>query len=337
MPGSRPSSAGSMGTIYGHATRIGTPQSIGTPVGTGDVDDRVITKKYVRQVEVPFTREVKVPVTTHKLEPTTTIERVPVRKLIEVPGHKWVDQEYIDVEEQELVRDKVVWVKKVIPEKYIGQVEVKKTRKVKVPTTLIKEVREMVEVVVPTNKLVEERGWRIDQVQDRKLVEVEEHRKFRLVPEPTGEVHIADKRELGRTSGKHITRTRGAVYTNEEDVGSVSNDSQSDRASYLADRLESARMGGEPSGGYGSLIGVLMYNAEPHGTGCRVARVHYNQPAWHAGIRENDIITAMNGDSTANLDQFRGAILRSGTLLRLTLRRQANYMGVSLTRKKLPF
>ena len=36
-------------------------------------------------------------------------------------------------------------------------------------------------------------------------------------------------------------------------------------------------MGGEPSGGYGSLIGVLMYNAEPHGTGCRVARVHYNQ------------------------------------------------------------
>ena len=52
----------------------------------------------------------------------------------------------------------------------------------------------MVEVVVPTNKLVEERGWRIDQVQDRKLVEVEEHRKFRLVPEPTGEVHIADKR-----------------------------------------------------------------------------------------------------------------------------------------------
>ena len=156
------------------------------------------------------------PVTTHKLEPTTTIERVPVRKLIEVPGHKWVDQEYIDVEEQELVRDKVVWVKKVIPEKYIGQVEVKKTRKVKVcrvrpemdhapgiwlillwrkvPTTLIKEVREMVEVVVPTNKLVEERGWRIDQVQDRKLVEVEEHRKFRLVPEPTGEVHIADKR-----------------------------------------------------------------------------------------------------------------------------------------------
>ena len=72
------------------------------------------------------------PVTTHKLQPTTTIERVPVRKLIEVPGHKWVDQEYIDVEEQELVRDKVVWVKKVIPEKYIGQVEVKKTRKVKV-------------------------------------------------------------------------------------------------------------------------------------------------------------------------------------------------------------
>jgi hypothetical protein len=64
----------------------------------------------------------------------------------------------------------------------------------KVPTTLIKEVREMVEVEVPTNKLVEERGWRIDQVQDRKLVEVEEHRKFRLVPEPTGEVHIIDKR-----------------------------------------------------------------------------------------------------------------------------------------------
>jgi hypothetical protein len=347
--------------IYNAATRIGTPQSVGTPIpGPRDTDSdgRTITKKYIRQVEVPYTREVKVPVRTHKLVPATTVQRIPTKKLVEVPSFKYVDQEYTDIEDREMTREKVVWVKKVVPEKYVGKVEVRKTRKVKVPTTLVKEVQEFVDVQVPTTKLVEETGWRVDRVQDRKLMEVEEHRKYRLVPEPTGEVHVAGTRDLGRTKGRHLSRQVGDVYGREEDCASVSCDSQSDRGSYIADRLAEASIEDKvPAGGYGSLIGVLMYNAEPKGTGCRVSRVHYNQPGWHAGLREGDIITAINGEGTGTLTDFRNAILRSGLLLRITLRRQANYMvrlhartapvpcarlyklalqSVSLTRKRLP-
>ena len=72
--------------------------------------------------------------------------------------------------------------------------EVKKTRTKRVPTTEFKEVEEWQDVVVEEDELVDKTGFRVDEVEDTKLVEVEEEEVYELVPRPVK------------------TNVRGAVY-----------------------------------------------------------------------------------------------------------------------------
>lgn len=149
-----------------------TGKQIQEPVfATADIDSEVqfpvVRKKVIRRVEVPVTREVKVPI---KLIPNMTSGK---GELYHVRAEK-----YVDYEERPAVRNREVWVKKVVSEPYMAKVPVTKVRQVKVP------VAEGVgyKVVAPN----EADAYRIDTVQETKVVDVEEWADFELRPVAVG-------------------------------------------------------------------------------------------------------------------------------------------------------
>lgn len=166
-------------------------------------------RKMTRRVEVPYTRKVKVPTRTTKIVPSVVQVQVPVKKLVQVPSFKVVDEEYTVFEEREAVREKEIWVKQVVPEKYIQKVPVTMTRQVKKASTEIREVEEMVKVDVPSTQAVEVDGFRIDDVEDTKVVEVEEFHEFEYQPHATGYAELSRTREMGRLPNSRIGRNVG--------------------------------------------------------------------------------------------------------------------------------
>jgi hypothetical protein len=124
--------------IYNKAVAVSSPRLSGVD---GEIDPNArIRKTVVRRVEVPFTRNVQVPTQVVKLVPATVEQRVPVRKLVEVPGYQTVNESYIEYEDREAIREREVWVKRIVPEKYVERVPVQKVRQVQKPTSVIREV-----------------------------------------------------------------------------------------------------------------------------------------------------------------------------------------------------
>lgn len=189
-------------------------------------------RKVTRRVEVPFTRKVKVPTRTTKILPTMVQVQVPVRKLVQVPSFKVVDEEYTVFEEREAIREKEIWVKQIVPETYMQKVPVKMTRQVKKSSTEIREVEELVNVDVPSTHAVEVDGYRIDDVEDTKVVEVEEFHEFEYQPHPTGNNEMARTRELGRLPQSRIARVVGTdtFHPEHPDLRQLDLDSNADYA-----------------------------------------------------------------------------------------------------------
>jgi len=224
-------------------------------------------QKVTRRVEVPYTRKVKVPTTTTKVVPTSVLVKVPVKKLVQVPAYKIVDEEYTVFEDREAVREKEIWVKQVVPEKYIQKVPVKMTRQVKKPTQEIKEVEEMVEVNVPSTQAVQVEGYRIDDVEDTKVVEVEEFQEFEYLPHPTGNSELARTREIGRLPNSRIARNVGSdtFHHDHPSVRALDLDSNPGGQNVSADYGASitGQMGGMNMGGYGAGNGYGTNRPDP--------------------------------------------------------------------------
>lgn len=189
-------------------------------------------EKVIRRVEVPYTRSVKVPTKTTRLVPSTVTTQVPIKKLVQVPSFTVVDEEYTVFEEREAVREKEIWVKKIVNETYMEKVPVKKIRQVQRPSMEIREVEELVSVDVPTNKAVEVDGYRVDEVQDTKLVEVEEHQTYNWQKQPTDERVLHYTREVGRVPGQHMARNVGGDVLDQNDpsIAGLDVDSTPDNA-----------------------------------------------------------------------------------------------------------
>lgn len=214
-------------------------------------------QKVTRRVEVPFTRKVKVPTRTTKIVPTTVEMRVPVKKLVTVPSFKVVDEEYTVFEEREAVREKEIWVKQIVPEKYMQKVPVKMTRQVKKPHQEIREVEEMVSVQVPSTQAVEVDGYRIDDVEDTKVVEVEEFQEFEYKAHPTGQSELSRTREMGRLPNSRIARNIGEDTFHEQhpDIRGLDLDSN---PGYANERPFSASQGYQQGGAPGQQQGGGM-------------------------------------------------------------------------------
>lgn len=192
--------------VYNKALSVSDPRLAGLE---GADPNAVIRKKIVRRVEVPYTRQVKVPTQTVQLVPDMVETKVPVKKLVQVPGYQTVNETYTEFEEREAIREKEVWVKKIVPERYIERVPVQRVRQVQKPTTLVKEVETYEVVQVPTTKKVLVDGYRVDEVQDAKVVEVEEVQDFNLASQPLSQPTITATRDLGRLPQSHLARSVG--------------------------------------------------------------------------------------------------------------------------------
>lgn len=207
-------------TIYDRAERISSPRF----VDDGDDIPQYVNRKVVRQVEVPYKRQVKVPVKTRKIVPTRVKKKVRTTKLVEVPAFKMVDETYTEIVEQPAIRNKEVWIKKIVPEKYIERVPVQRTRSVQVPTTVIQEIDDYEVVEVGGSKTVEVDGFRVDEVEDTKVVEVEEMQRYRLKPEADGPARIDAERDIGRGQRSSYSNRRvgrDVYHSNDERVRDV--------------------------------------------------------------------------------------------------------------------
>lgn len=139
------------------------------------------------------------------------------KKLVEIPSTREVQEEYTEIVHQPAVRNKEVWVRKIVQEKYMKPVPVKKCRTVSVPTTVLQEIEDFEIVDVTENKAVEVDGYRVDTVEDSRVVEVEEYQTFDLQPKPTGRTQVINTRDLGAVNGLHHSRRIGTEIYHPQD------------------------------------------------------------------------------------------------------------------------
>jgi len=307
---------------------------------------RTVKRKVIRQVEVPFQRHVKVPVKTTKIVPTKVQKKVRTKKLVEVPSFKMVDETYTELIEEPAVRNKEVWVKKIVPERYMRKVPVTKTRKVKVPTTEIREVDDFEIVEVSGSKAIEVDGFRVDEVEDSKMVEVEEYQTYELRPFAKGPARIHGTRDVGAVRGRHHSRRVGneVYHVQDERHRDIDLDSQvgdmrppSRGGRMMMTRPVSAPMRPESRGGMrpgsaamrggahavrpkaGGRIGMKL--KESGDNAVIVYKVNHGEAAERAGVLPNDLITYVNNRPTRNLDEFRQVLNNADGPLSVQVRR----------------
>jgi len=76
----------------------------------------------------------------------------------------------------------------------------------------------------------------------------------------------------------------------------------------------------------------------PSPTGAAITRVEPNTPASKAGLKEGDVVTAVNGDPIADANALRLRVSRTqpGTTLRMTVQREGGQREVPVTLERLP-
>jgi hypothetical protein len=308
--------------IYNKAVAVSSPRLAGI---NGDIDPQAtIRKTVIRRVEVPFTRSVQVPTQVVKLVPTTVEQKVPVKKLVQCQGYQTVNESYIEYEDREAIREKEIWVKKVVPEKYIERVPVQRVRQVQKPTSVIREVEVFETVQVPTTRRVVVDGFRVDEVPDSKVVEVEEEQTFQMRPEPVGPNEIKSTRDLGRlansfsnlpdapygSQGSGTTLAQSGYYQNQSQQGqgpAAFGSSQGFNRS--APRSAAPAFNAAPVNPLEALRGYGLGVDETHtrhtdGTGVVVTRIDRGGHAARAGLQVSDIVTAVQGRPTTTVSEF---------------------------------
>lgn len=326
-------------SIYNRATFIGTPHP--EPMDYPESVERRVT----RQVEVPYTRQVRVPVKHKRIVPTKVQQRVKTKRLVEVPSFEEVNEEYTEIMDQPAVRNKEIWVKKVVPEHYMAKVPVKRTRKVTRPTTVIKEVDDYQVVEVDGSKAVEVDGYRIDEVQDTKLMEVNEVQNYRLYSQPDGAPHVQNTREVGLGNTMNMSRRMGTQVYNpfDEQVKNLPEDN-----SRFAQTLPNARASTSIPGRRSRRVGTAISRTRAprplrscgfqlvdcnNANGVLVKCVSDGSAAKEAGINTNDIITRVNNRPTRSMAEFKRIIATAGKSTDITLnRRSMGNIKISLIR-----
>lgn len=315
--------------IYTKATAVSSPRLAGS---SANVDpNATMSQTVLRRVEVPFTRSVQVPTQVVRLEPTLVEQRVPVKRFVEVPGFQAVNESYIDYEEREAIREREVWVKKVVPERYVERIPVQRVRTVQRPTTVIREETAWETVAVPTTKRVVVPGYKVEQVADSKVVEVEEEQQFALRPEPMGPPEIRSTRDLGRLPNalshlpdahpgarpEGVPVSQGGMYPYRSPPGQAAAPVFGGMNGYT-NRPASAspQASRAPANPLEFLRAHGMSVDETHsfhtdGTGVVVTRVERGSDAARAGLQLNDIITAVQGRPVQTVAEFVALLQRA--------------------------
>jgi hypothetical protein len=194
---------------------VGTPSvdGDGQLVLAGSNQPSIFKRKVMRQQEVPYVRKVKVPVITKKLEPARVRMRIKSKRLVET--QRMVEQDHGEtfMEEYEEKKKVVRWVRTTGFEEVRVKVPVTRTRKVKKRITRIVEKDHYEMVEIPGTKVVETQGFRIDEIVERKLVEVFDWEEYELRAHTTGKKNIGASRVVSERKGVTSRRTGAVVYT----------------------------------------------------------------------------------------------------------------------------
>jgi len=320
--------------IYHKAVAVSSPR-LGPQ--SGELDPRAtITKTVLRRVEVPFTRSVQEPTQVVKLMPTTVEQKVPVKKLVEVPGFQTVNESYVEYEDREAIREKEVWVKKIVPERYVERVPVQKVRQVQQPTTVIREVEAWETVSVPTTRRVVVPGHRVVQVPDSKVVEVEEEQTFALRPEPVGPNEIKSTRDLGRLANPY-SHLPDAPYGSQPSGAPLN---QSFRGAPVSpprfgtsqgfNRSAAPAAASSPFGAPSNPLELLRsyglgvdetHTRHTDGTGVVVTRLDRGGLAARAGLQVTDIVTAVQSRPVQSVAEFVQLLGRAPASVQLNVNR----------------
>lgn len=249
-------------------------------------------------------------------------------------------------------------MKKIVPERYSQAITVKKTRQVSVPTTVLKQVDDWEIVQVTENKAIDVPGFRIDEVQDSKLVEVEELQNYQLQPTSTGQAQVLSYRDIGPVNGFHHSRRLGTEVFHPQDPrhAMVEEDQQpfsgTNRGPASAKqqqqphtgRSNTFRSSGQAISGSNTArselgttsdldrsIGFKVRDGDANGV--VVYRVSPGEAAERAGVRTGDVVIYCNNRPSRNLAEFRQVLnASSGPVLLQVRRRGAQKLMLTLHR-----
>jgi hypothetical protein len=298
-------------------------------------------------VQVPITREVKVPATIEKVVEGFEVKEFPVVKLRQEQAVRSVQEEYVDFEEREGTLMKEVWVKQEVPERFVEKVPVKRVRSVEVPYTSMREYTEIQRVEVPVSRVVEEPGYRVDQIVEYETREVEGRQRVEWIPRVVDE--IVGERDLGVRDRQVVERRAGQVVYPEHGAPLLHHSAGSDPLSpvhnasgygytspaphggpaaaynggYPAATPATASPGGGPyfagspansvlnsavlAGGADSFFGIVLKESV---IGLVARAVVPGSAAAAAGVSPGDVLTAVDGLEVYSIDDWRRAVGR---------------------------
>lgn len=284
----------------------------------------------LRTVKVPFTRKVKVPVKTQRIVPVRVQRRVPTKRVVEVDGFKEVEETYTEVQERPAIRKKAIYIKKMVPERYVKRVEVPRTRRVRVPVKVKREVDDFDTVSVVEQRPVEVQGYRVDELQESKVMEVPPgHPHYNLPsarqsanPSSTRRVrgnqvyHPEDERVVDLAVDYDQPASRSTSRIGKVGSAIVQKQKPRPKKSSRKPALSSRRRAMAPP----AKIGLRL--AEGHEQGCVVSRVNRGGSSDQAGLQVQDVVMYVNNRPTRNKAEFKEIISSNNGPLYLTVKRR---------------
>jgi len=176
----------------------------------------IFRRKVIRRVEEPVTRKVRVPVKVQVLQEYEYWTDVEVKKFKEVTREVPTTIQYTDLKPKKVYRDKVVWYPTTTTEEYVDY-EMKQERvEVEKPFTKIVPEEIIQTVTVPTTRIVEEDGWRIDTVRGIRKVQYQEWQTFKLAPKTAKAEPQTPSREVELEVVSSSTIKGDFIYTKEQ-------------------------------------------------------------------------------------------------------------------------
>eukprot|EP01002_Notosolenus_urceolatus_P000926 NODE_1235_length_1508_cov_43.134339_g1028_i0.p1 GENE.NODE_1235_length_1508_cov_43.134339_g1028_i0~~NODE_1235_length_1508_cov_43.134339_g1028_i0.p1 ORF type:complete len:374 (-),score=76.78 NODE_1235_length_1508_cov_43.134339_g1028_i0:157-1278(-) len=161
-----------------------------------------------KMLVVPQTRQVKVPVATQKQIETTELRPTVSRHCVTDTNYEVHEEEYTQVVERKGTRFREMYIRTVVPEEYTYEEAVPLTRQIVRPVTETREVE--VEEMLPqrVTKTVNVPGYRVDEIQENKLVEVDGWQEFQPVVQYMPAGFGYDHAHLAGEEG-HVNRIPG--------------------------------------------------------------------------------------------------------------------------------
>jgi hypothetical protein len=273
--------------------------------GNRGISDLSEETRRTRTIQVPYTKTVRVPVHGTGLVKVTVNKPVAKQKLVEVPTYKDVRQQYTVTESRPAVRQKEIWVKKTVPEKYMKQVEVPRTRIVRVPSMQMKEVDGYTTQTVTEGRPMSVEGYRIDEI----------------LPDGTrlkgGEVYHPDDDRVRNIAldSRPPSRVAGRAISSGSNRRTLKNPPKQLTRSL---KQRSAKISAIPTVGLGLRLKTATGSRRG---GVRVQNVGHVSACERAGITKGDVVQYINNRPVRSVDEFNAVLAASSGPLHVTVER----------------